>query len=125
MNERIKLIRTNLKLSQKDFGERIGLKSNSISDIENGKNELREQVLKAVCREYNVNENWIRYGEGDMFDTLSDEEEMMAHIGSICSDDDVRKQRVLEVVVKVIDNNVCWEIINNEIEKIINASKKE
>lgn len=125
MNTRIKLIRINLKLSQKDFGERIGLKSNSISDIENGKNELREQVLRAVCREFNVNENWLRYGEGNMFDTLSDYDELMAHIGRICSDDDEYKKMILKAAVNVISNDVCWEVIKNELDKIINTIKKE
>ena len=67
INERIKYIRKDLKMSQKDFGEKIGLKPNSLSDIETEKNSVTEQTLKAVCREFNVSEQWLRKGEGEIY----------------------------------------------------------
>ncbi len=67
MNERIKTLRKSLGLTLEKFGERIGIKKNSLSQIENGKNNVTEQVFKSICREFNVNENWLRNGEGKMF----------------------------------------------------------
>lgn len=67
MNNRIKEIRKALNLHQKDFGAKIGLKSNSISDIENGKCIVTERTILNVCSQFNVNENWLRTGEGEMF----------------------------------------------------------
>lgn len=73
MNERIKELRKRLGLSGEKFGERIGLKKSSLSLIENGKNNVTNQVFLAICREFNVNEEWLRSGEGEMFDLPEDE----------------------------------------------------
>ena len=67
MNERVKLLRKTLSLSGEKFGEKLGVQRNAISQIETGKNNLSEQMLLAICREYNVNEEWLRTGEGEMF----------------------------------------------------------
>ena len=61
--ERIKEVRKSLKLTLEKFGEKIGVKKNAISAVENNRNSLSEQMAKSVCREYNVNETWLRTGE--------------------------------------------------------------
>lgn len=68
MNERIKAIRRALDLTMEQFGKRIGLSKSAISLIESGKNGTTDQTVTSICREYNVNENWLRTGEGSMFD---------------------------------------------------------
>lgn len=70
MNERVKKLRKTLGLSGEKFGERLGLKRNSISQIETGKNAPTEQTILSICREFNVNEEWLRTGEGDMFQSV-------------------------------------------------------
>jgi len=67
MNERLKQLRKFLGLNQSDFGARVGVTNPAISKIEKGKNNLSEQMIIAICREYNVNEEWLRSGAGDMF----------------------------------------------------------
>ena len=77
MNERIKQLRKALGLSGERFGEKIGLKKNSVSQIETGTNQPTEQTIKSICREFKVNEDWLRNGDGDMFasaDNVSIEE---------------------------------------------------
>lgn len=71
MNERVKELRKHLGLSGEKFGERIGVQRNAISRIETGKNGLTEANIKSICREFNVSEDWLRYGKGDMFNELS------------------------------------------------------
>lgn len=66
MNERIKKVRKSLELTQQEFAERIGMKRNSIALIENGRN-TSDQTVFAICREFNVNEEWLRTGVGEMF----------------------------------------------------------
>lgn len=68
MNERIKAIRKALDLTMEQFGKRIGLSKSAISLIESGKNGTTDQTITSICREYNVNEHWLRTGEGEMFD---------------------------------------------------------
>ncbi len=67
MNNRIKVIRKSLKLTQKDFAEKLGVKRNTVAQWEIGVNGLSDQVIKSICREFNVNETWLRDGEGEMF----------------------------------------------------------
>lgn len=72
MNERVKQIRLALGLSGEKFGQALGVQRNAISRIETGKNGLSEQMLLAICREYGVNETWLRTGEGEMFVPMDD-----------------------------------------------------
>ncbi|UHR02933.1 helix-turn-helix domain-containing protein [Peptoniphilus sp. GNH] len=67
-NERLALLRKKLNLTLEKFGERIGVTGSAIGNIEKGRRALTDQVIKSVSREFNVNENWLRYGEDKMFD---------------------------------------------------------
>ena len=67
MVDRLKELRKVLKLSQAAFAEKIGLKQSAIGDIESGKNNLNTRNLNAICREFNVNSEWLKTGEGEMF----------------------------------------------------------
>lgn len=67
MNERIKQLRKALDLTQQKFAERLGVKRNTVGQWECGINALTDQVITSICREFNVNENWLRNGTGDMF----------------------------------------------------------
>lgn len=66
IGERIKELRKALSLTQTAFGERIGLKQNSVALIEAGR-ATSDQTIFAICREFRVNEDWLRTGAGDMF----------------------------------------------------------
>ena len=74
MNERIKQIRRELGLTQAEFAERIGLKQNSIALIASGKRNISDQAVLSICREYGVNEEWLRTGDGDKFIPDSNDE---------------------------------------------------
>ena len=69
IGDRIKLIRKSEKinLTMEKFGKRLGVKKNTISQLENGVNEVTERMSKAIWREYNVNPYWLETGEGEMF----------------------------------------------------------
>lgn len=80
--ERVKEARKSLGLTLDKFGERIGLKKSALSLIENGKNELTDGNVLAICREYNVSEKWIRDGVEPIFiqpDSFSLDEFATAH----------------------------------------------
>lgn len=67
MNQRLRKLRKTLDLTQREFGERIGVKGNTIAQYELGRNEPIDAVLSLICREFHVNEKWLREGTGDMF----------------------------------------------------------
>lgn len=74
--ERVKQIRKNKGMTLEKFGERVGVTKQTVSRIENGVNALTEQMLLSVCREFDVNEQWLRTGEGEMFKERSPSEEI-------------------------------------------------
>ena len=67
MNQRIRILRQTLHLSQKSFGEKIGLKQNAISYMEKPNATITEQTIKCICSLFHVNEDWLRTGNGKMF----------------------------------------------------------
>ena len=73
IGKRLNLLRTNEKLSQKAFGEKIFLSQDQISLLEKGKRVLTERSINDICREFDVNEEWLRKGIGDIYkDCLSE-----------------------------------------------------
>ena len=68
-NSRVKEVRMALNLSQKSFGEKLGMKTSSISTIEKGVNNLTNIVANLICKTYNVNYLWLTEGKGEMFET--------------------------------------------------------
>lgn len=78
INERVKEVRKYLGLTLEKFGQPLGLKKSGLSLIENGINNVSEQLIKSICREYSVDENWLRTGNGDkMFSLELDEDAML------------------------------------------------
>ena len=67
MNERFKQLRKTVGFTQQEFAERIGVKRNTIAQYETGRNEPIGSVLNLICKEYNVNPDWLRNGSGEMF----------------------------------------------------------
>lgn len=68
LGERVRKIRRQMDLTQQDFGKRIGIKSNSVSLIESGGRNASDQVILAICREFDISEDWLRTGTGEMFE---------------------------------------------------------
>lgn len=114
MGERVKELRKALGLSGEKFGEKIGLKRNSLSQIETGKNNLSEQNILAICREFNVNEDWLRTGSGEMFKDMTLDEEIISFIGEVQWDaSNTFKKRFISAIAKL--NEEEWKVL----EKII------
>ena len=67
IGERIKILRKKLKLNQTEFGKRIGLAANTIANYEIGRRTVSEQTISSICREFNVNHNWLVDGKGEPF----------------------------------------------------------
>lgn len=94
MNERIRQLRKTLGLTLDKFGEKIGVGKSAISKIERGENGVSDQMLKSICREFNVNENWLRTDEGEMFvqKTLDDEIASFIQTIQLEKDDSFKKK---------------------------------
>jgi transcriptional regulator with XRE-family HTH domain len=67
INERLKAVRTTLKLSQRDFSKGIFLQQSSYARIEQGKITINDRIIELVCSKYNVNKTYLKDGKGKMF----------------------------------------------------------
>ena len=67
MKDRLKELRKKLGLTQKKFAEKLGISRNNIASYETGKSNPGSSIIQLICRVYNVNETWLRTGEGEMF----------------------------------------------------------
>ena len=95
LNTRIKEIRKNLQLTQVEFATRLGLKQNSIAQIEMGLRNPSDQTITSICREFGVNELWLRTGEGDMYKQLDRYQELSSFFGDLMmTEPDVRHRLI-------------------------------
>lgn len=122
--ERFKRLRKDyLRLSQSALGERLGVKRDVINNIENERTknpERYEPVIRLMCNQFNVNEHWLRTGEGDMFVQLSRDEKIATFIGNVLSDEsDTFKKRFISMLSKL--NESEWELL----EKMVEGIKKD
>ncbi len=80
---RVKIIRQSLNLTLEKFGAKLGVQKSAINKIEKGDNKLTEQMSKLICREFNVNYDWLIHGEGEMF--LETDDDIIQAVGDIMS----------------------------------------
>lgn len=120
LNDRIKKLRKELDLTQREFGERIGIKGNTIAQYELGRNEPIDAVISLICREFGVNENWLRDGTGEMFVHISRDEQIATFIGSIQMDEKNNsfKKKLISVLANLTEDQ--WEVLADIAEKLRN-----
>lgn len=110
VNERIRELRKILDLNQTEFGTRIGIKQGSIAAYESGARTPMDTVILSICREFNVNETWLRTGEGEMFKPLSRSETIAKFAGELMKDEDDSFRRQLVEALAQLDEKE-WEVL--------------
>lgn len=120
MNERIKELRKALGLTLERFGEALGVGKTAINKIESGQNNVTDQMFKSICREFDVNEEWLRTGEGEMFKELSRSEKIAVFLTDVLKDeDDSFRKQFIEAFSELDLND--WKVLegicNNILEK--------
>lgn len=105
MNERLKLLRKTLKLSQDAFAERIGMKGSSISLLESGGRNITEQVIKSICREFNVDYIWLTTGDGEMFVDIDDD--FIERIDRIMVGEDDARKNLFKALLDASDEDIA------------------
>ena len=120
MNERVKMIRKSLSLSQEAFGAKLGVTGPGISKIESGGRNLTEQMMLSIIREFNVNEKWLRNGTGEMFAEVSSYEKAYNHFGYIMENAAPSKKAALSVLLEMLYNvsDEQWELLMKQFEEI-------
>lgn len=117
MRGRIREVRKHYGLTMEKFGERLGIKKNTVSQLENGVNALTEQMFLAICREYNVNPDWLRSGEGEMF-SEAEEEFLFRWVGRVLKDKpESFRKRFLNFLTSLDDDD--WKSLEKIFNKIL------
>ncbi len=119
MNKRIKTLRKKvLNLTQKEFANRISSAQTTIAGYENGSREPSNIVISSICREFGVNEIWLRTGAGEMFEKMDQAEKVVRWVSKITKDVPNRdiKLKVVELLSE-LDENV-WEAIKEKAKEI-------
>lgn len=91
INERIRDLRKTLNMSQTDFAKQLGTTRDVIGNIEYDRlkrPDQKESLYKLICKEFNVNENWLRTGNGEMFEQLSEQQQLLKYTGLLLKDKD-------------------------------------
>lgn len=123
MNERLKLLRKTLHLNQTAFGQRIGLTQPTIAGYESGNFVPPASTIIAICKEYNVNESWLRTGEGDMFRPVSRDEEIAAFVGDILGEESDFRRRFVAVLARMTAAE--WELLERKARELLEDTKKD
>ena len=117
MNERLKKLRKELDMTQQEFAEGIGIKRNTMATYESGRNEPIDAVISLICTKYNVNENWLRTGEGEMFVEMSYDDEIAQFVGQVMGEeDDSFKKRLISGLAALDDNG--WKVLEDFLDSI-------
>lgn len=117
MKDRIKQIRKSKNLTQTGFGDRIGVKGNTVTNYETGLRTPTDAVVKAICREFGVNEGWLRDGTGEMFIPKSKDEEISELLADIQkSGDGSFKHRLVSALAKLDEDG--WDKLEELIDMI-------
>ena len=97
--ERVKKIRKSLNLTLEKFGEKLGVGRTAISNIEKGNRKLTNQMTRSICREFGINEVWLRTGEGgddNMFTKVSEDDRYSLNLGRLSIEE--CKNQIIEMV---------------------------
>lgn len=118
MNKRIKLVRNSLELTQQEFADKLKVKRNTVATYEMGRSTPSNSAIALICREFNVNEEWLRNGTGEMFKPQSKNQEIGSFINSVMSlSDDKFKKRLVEALTKLDEKD--WEALEIITDKLL------
>lgn len=120
---RIKEVRKAAGLTQTEFGERIGIKGNTITCYEKGIRDPSEAIILAICREFNVREQWLRTGEGEMFQPKTRKQEIADFMGKVLnSESDDLRSRLVEALAQLDESD--WAMLAKIAKKMLREEQK-
>lgn len=111
--ERFKEVRNALNIKQGDFAKELAISQGHASDIENGRKTVSDRAIEIISLKYNVNADWLRTGEGEMFEQLTDQQKAMKYTATLLKDAD-------SVIATAIKNFiVTYEQLDDTSKKVL------
>ena len=116
IGDRIRQVRKSAGLTMKEFGDRIAITASSVSYMESDKSGVSAQTIRSISREFNVSEDWLRTGEGEMFLAQEREAELASLVSSLFRDSpDSFRRRLITVLLRFRPDGPEWDAM----EKIV------
>lgn len=120
IGERIEILRKDLSMSRRVFGERLGVSESVIVNIEYDRlkrPDQKESLYKLICKEFNVNEEWLRTGNGEMFIPLTRNQLITDFAADLIMENDTFKKRLVEALAKLDESE--WDVLEKLAESLI------
>lgn len=126
IGQRIKEIRKRNGLTQQELADRLSVPRSTIAGYESEQREPINATISLICREFCVNEIWLRTGEGEMYQPISMEEELAQIFGPIMAGDDSAKSRMIKAFAKLPEKYypILEEVILEYAKKIREETKE-
>ena len=123
MKDRIKQIRQNAGLTQQEFAKQIGVSRNTIATYETSVRTPIDAIVLSICREFNVNENWLRKGEGPMYVQVNPDFTLSKWFGEVLREEPVSfKKQFLLALSQLSDHE--WDLLKNFIDTFVSEKKQ-
>lgn len=124
MNERLKKLRKTLDMTQQEFADKLRVPRNTIGGYEVGKSNPSDAAVNNICNTFNVNEEWLREGKGEMFIKMTRDEEIAAFIGkTLHSEEDSFKKRLISALSAL--NESDWETLEKLALSLVDKEKEQ
>ena len=123
MNVRIKQIREQLKCTQSEFADRLGIQRNTVASWEIGHRVPSDMAVKTICDKFGVNEVWLRTGEGEMFRQMSRDEEITKFIAETLSGSNEFKSRLIAALARLDESD--WEHLEQIARKMLDEQQQK
>ncbi len=121
MNNRMRILRKKLNLSQSEFGAKLGVSNTAISKLETGENQITDQMAKLICKTYDVNMIWLQSGQGEMF--YSADSNITIIIDRIMHGENEFAKSVFKAFASLDDSE--WKTVQKLIEAISSKKKNQ
>jgi transcriptional regulator with XRE-family HTH domain len=122
-SDRLKEIRRENNLTQQEFADRIGIKRGTVANYELGRNEPLDAVISLICKEFGVSEDWLRYGEGEMFTAMDRDEEIAAMVAKVISGNNDFQKALVRIISSCTEKEL--EVLERKFRELAQSLEKE
>lgn len=123
MHTRISKLISALGLKKTEFASRLNISQSHVSNLANGEKIPSDRTISDICREFDVNEEWLRTGEGEMFRQLGREEEITDFLAKLIREPDAFQARLIAAMAKLTPEQ--WELFETVFDSLIEAKKEK
>ena len=123
IGERIKCVRTEKGFTQQKFADALGLKRNTVGGYEIGTVVPSDRTIIDICDKFHVNEDWLRFGEGEIFEERTREEEIAEFMGELIDGPNNFKKRLVSVLANLDEDG--WQLLADMAEKLAREAEEE